>query len=422
MKTQNIRTTGMVFPDTSIIEMVFDPLKDKTGFVVFSGNRVTVCDKYEVSNKTYLPYGEANSLIKNKIVLLPSKATEYGTKEQLVAELVEYIHKYVDLDPVFEKLCAHYVLLSWVYDGFNQLPYIRKCGDFGTGKTRFLTVVGSVCYKPIFASGSSSTAALFHILDKFRGTLLLDEADFRYTDEKADLVKVLNNGFSKGYPVLRCAYNKNMEFDPVGYQVYGCKLVAARKHFDDPALESRFITEQRTLKPLREDVPTDLPEAFEDQAQQLRNKLLLFRLKSLGKVISRTRNQGLDGVEPRVNQIFSSLLNLAIDTRFERELISLAKQTNKQLLKDRALLIECHVLTSIHALIENQDKVSIGDITNRVQSDFGDFYQRKITAKWIGYVVSKILCLRTYKSGGRFYLSENQLHILEPLYERYGVG
>ena len=132
--------------------------------------------------------------------------------------------------------------MSWVFDGFNQLPYFRKVGDFGTGKTRFLTVIGSVCYKPIFASGSSSTAAIFHILDTFRGTLILDEADFRYSDEKADLTKVLNNGFTNGYPVLRCAFNKNKEFDPVGYQVYGCKILASRKHFDDPALESRFIT------------------------------------------------------------------------------------------------------------------------------------------------------------------------------------
>ena len=49
---------------------------------------------------------------------------------------------------------AHYVLLSWVYDVFNELPYLRFRGDFGTGKTRALIALGSICYKPFFASGS----------------------------------------------------------------------------------------------------------------------------------------------------------------------------------------------------------------------------------------------------------------------------
>ena len=89
-------------------------------------------------------------------------------------------------------MAAHYVLFSWVYDAFNEVPYIRFQGDYGTGKTRALLVVGSVCYKPFFASGASTVSPIFHILDAFRGTLILDEADFRFSDEKAEIVKVLN--------------------------------------------------------------------------------------------------------------------------------------------------------------------------------------------------------------------------------------
>ena len=87
--------------------------------------------------------------------------------------------------------------------------------------------------------------------------------------------------FTKGYPVLRCAYNKNKEFDPVGYQVFGCKVLASRKHFDDPALESRFITEKTSFKKLRDDVPNELPASFESESLELRNKLLRFRFDML---------------------------------------------------------------------------------------------------------------------------------------------
>ena len=54
--------------------------------------------------------------------------------------------------------------------------------------------MGSLCYKPIFASGASTVSPLFRILDSFRGTLIIDEDDFRFSDEKAEVVKILNNG------------------------------------------------------------------------------------------------------------------------------------------------------------------------------------------------------------------------------------
>jgi hypothetical protein len=33
-----------------------------------------------------------------------------------------------------------------------------------------------------------------HTLDAFRGTLIFDEADFRFSDERSEIVKILNNG------------------------------------------------------------------------------------------------------------------------------------------------------------------------------------------------------------------------------------
>lgn len=53
-------------------------------------------------------------------------------------------------------IAAHYVLLTWVYDAFSDLAYLRFRGDFGTGKTRALLTIGSLCYKPFFASGAST--------------------------------------------------------------------------------------------------------------------------------------------------------------------------------------------------------------------------------------------------------------------------
>jgi hypothetical protein len=42
---------------------------------------------------------------------------------------------------------------------------------------------------------------IFHTLDAFKGTLIIDEADFRFSDERAEIVKILNNGNVQGMPV-----------------------------------------------------------------------------------------------------------------------------------------------------------------------------------------------------------------------------
>jgi len=423
MTKEKIKTTGQMLPDGTIIEMVLNSEKNKTELIVKDGDKIVNCDKFQAGDKIYLPYGENNNLIKNNIILLPSKASEYESSKDLVSDIQKFINKYVDLDPLFEKLCSYYILLSWVYDGFNQLPYFRKSGDFGTGKTRFLTVIGSLCYKPIFASGSSSTAALFHILDTFRGTLVLDEADFRYSDEKAELTKVLNNGFTKGYPVLRCAFNKNKEFDPVGYQVYGCKILASRKHFSDPALESRFISEKPRFSIIRSDIPIELPELFNKETLALRNQLLTYRFNMLEPILKCRTNHVIEGAEPRINQIFSPLLQLINDDEDEliNDIKQLALEYSRQIQKGRSETIEFHVLSAIKFLSKNREKVTIGDITNYVMMQYSDFYDRKVTAKWIGYVVSKSLCIKTQKVGGFFSISPNQEKYLNTLYARYSV-
>jgi hypothetical protein len=42
-----------------------------------------------------------------------------------------------------------------------------------------------LCYKPMFVSGASSVRSIFRIIDAFRGTLILDESNFRASDERA---------------------------------------------------------------------------------------------------------------------------------------------------------------------------------------------------------------------------------------------
>lgn len=237
-------TVSVVLPNGSIAEMVLNPEENGTRFCVSKDGDVRYETSLVVNGQRLVPYSPRNNLLTNEVVLFPSEATEYDSEQQLVEQIRAFIHRYVDVSPLFEQIASYYVLFSWVYDGFNELPYLRVRGDAGSGKTRCLLCVGSLCYKPIFASGASTVSPLFRILDSMRGTLIVDEGDFRFSDEKAELVKILNNGNGRGFPVLRSESVSGKEFSPRAYSVFGPKLIGTRGYFQDRALESRCLTEE----------------------------------------------------------------------------------------------------------------------------------------------------------------------------------
>lgn len=411
-----------VLGDGSIVEMVHRADEHRTLFCIFKDGEARYEPNLLVKGERLVPYSPNNNLITNEVVLLPSEPEEYESEDQLIVEIQAFLHRYVDVSPLFEKTAAYYVLFTWVYDSFNELPYLRLRGDMGSGKTRFLLTAGSLCYKPIFASGASTVSPLFRILDSFRGTLIVDEGDFRFSDEKAEVVKILNNGNARGFPVLRSESVRGREFDPRAYSVFGPKLIATRGYFQDRALESRCLTEEMGGHRLREDIPINLTADWKVEARQLRNKLLTFRFRNFGR--RQVDPELVDrSIEPRLAQIFVPLLSVIEDAGAREALRELAHDYHRELVADRGMDMEAQVLEVIRDLLASSvdGRVSVKDIASWFADRHGEEYDKKVTAKWIGYVIRRKLQLKTQKSHGVFVLAPSEKPKLERLYEKYGV-
>src|SRR3989475_2579414 len=421
-KKQTARpTVSTVLPDGSLAEMVCQ--ENRTLFCVSKDGAFRYEPNLLVNGQRLVPYSQRNNLLTNEVVLFPSEPLEYDSEEKLVEDIRAFIHRYVDISPLFEQIASYYVLFTWVYDAFNELPYLRLRGDTGSGKTRFLLTVGSLCYKPIFASGASTVSPLFRILDSMRGTLIVDEGDFRFSDEKAELVKILNNGNGRGFPVLRSESVSGREFSPRAYTVFGPKLIATRGYFQDRALESRCLTEETGGRKLRDDIPINLTADYKREALELRNKLLMFRFRSFGK---RQIDPALvdRSIEPRLAQIFVPLLSVIEDGAAREALRQVAREYHKQLVADRGMDVEAQVLEIIQELqlINDGSGISIKEIASRFIEQHGEDFERRVTPHWIGRIVRRKLGLKTEKRHGSYGIAATEGFKLARLYEKYRVS
>ena len=329
-------------------------------------------------------------------VLLPTMPMEYGGEEQLLDDIRAHIHAHLDISEEMETFSAYYVLLTWLYDRFNSVPYLRAMGDTGSGKSRFLDTIGRICYKPMISSGAATAAPIFRLINRWKGTMVIDEGDFGKSDTHQDIIKIFNTGFERGRPVIRC--NKDDPNEVEFHEVYGPKVISTRYTFTDKALESRCLTE--IMKQTnRKDMPYVINDDFFKSEVELRNKLLMFRFRNWNKVDPK-KTIDVD-VEPRLRQAthsFAALLsgNEALEERFKMFIIGY----QNELIEERSTSWEGQIINAIKQLIEEDElmDVSAGLIRDKIKESGGE----EIGTRLIGKIMRSLgLETRNKKTEGR---------------------
>ncbi len=373
------------------------------------------------SSRTLHPIPATNNLLTHKVVLLPKSVGESCKTEALAAEIAEHLERYVALSDDFRIIASWYIILSWVYDRFPQIPYLRLRGDFGSGKTRGLTVIGALLYKPMFASGATTISPIFHTLDLFRGSLVFDEADFRFSDERAEITKILNSGTVAGFPVLRSVQQDSKVFDPKAFTVYGPKLVAMRHDFSDLALESRFLTEEMGVRPVPAHIPHQLPRAADAEAERLRSKLLRFRFDNFWKC-SPLETADAPGISPRGLQMLLPLLSLRPPHDVKQRLFRRVMHEEKDRgmvrgLAPAALLLQVAISA---ARKQNSSTIMLRDIVSDAALMHGDEFDRPVTARYAGSIMRTVLRFSLWKSNVYWVTLPPEVELRE-LCGRFGI-
>lgn len=416
MKDKEVQVTYYL-TDDFIIEIVFDYyLEPEIQFVVYDriSKEISYHPQLELSNGKILKPLYLD-VIKEGKLLLPTGADSYISEERLLEEIEAFVAYYLDLThPFYLKLVSHYILLTWVYDKLTVVPYLRALGDYGSGKTRFAQVIGSLCYKPLFLAGATSDAFIFRMIELFKGTMIINELERVNTDLQSQIVNILNNGYEKGMSVGKVEGDRNRV--PKTYDVFSPKVITSRAKFKDLALESRIITiPMRQTK--RRDIPTLLDTTFWQSAQDLRNKLLTYRFKNLFAVELENKEDKLWKVEPRLRQTLTPLLYVIQNNGVEAEFIKYAEEFQERIVADRSFEVESLVAEKLVALMEENNKVIVKEVTEAVNKELDQ--KEAVTSKKVGQII-RDFGFNTKRIQGVYHIQSSE-SALEYIKERYGL-
>lgn len=439
------RGVSYILDDGSLVEMLYDKKKHKSQLAIYKGGTVTLEEKVKIGDSMWFRPLKANQgILETGFLSLPSEVGKYQSNEELYLEVRAFIERYVKLTDAFLTVVAVYVFTTWVYDKFHTVPYLRVTGLWGTGKTRVLDVVGRLCYKAIFAGGSSSTSALFRTLNFTNGTLVFDEAELS-EKESTEMRQILRQGFSANSPVTRTERNNKGMFYTETFDVFGPKIMASQFKFNDAALESRCISEQ--MFPLKSGKPIELSLQFKQEALELRNKLLSFRFRNYAIVV--VDEETLNEVHlPRLKQTGLAVGSVAklFGRKALDDVISFLSDYEKVLHLEQADSVEHDILLCILNLmtekeIQKSGKIRIGsnlasafnflkyeDYSTRETKEYNSSTQgvlkfpgQRVSPKKIGGYVRK-LGLRVERDGGGFYIYVlTEYPKIQALARRYGL-
>lgn len=321
-------------------------------------------ESVEIEGMKYAPMIPTDTL-KNGGVLFPSAIGPLKSTGELVAIVENYIESvYLLPDHLSGKIMAYYALLTWLYDCFNTIPYLRAMGEAGSGKSELMRRLGMVCYRLMMANGAGTAASLFRSVERYRGTVFIDEADLQQSDTTNDIVKFLNLGAMRNNPIWRLeevtGEGGRKEYTEKTYTTFCPKLIAMRKDFKDDAVGSRSLTfmiePRETYELLDAGIPLEVNSEIRAKALALRNLLLRWRLEHWEPEIAVDPEFYEMDISSRLNQVTGPLMAVAKDDPVLRgEMRRFLREYYAELTLDKSMGVPARVIEAMWKIYKFPD-------------------------------------------------------------------
>jgi hypothetical protein len=288
-------------------------LVSKEGVISVEGSielENTLIKPLEVNSYLSKPYAFASEADLKSYI---DKAQQ-ESPETLYKKAKSICKKYIDSDDHQIFLIASDLIFTYYQDKLGLTHYLFFVGDNTSGKSNHLTVIHILAYRNLMSSDltPANVYQFFGGQEEGQGTLCIDEAD--HIDTNIDLMGILKNGYTTGFPVVRVDTSQGRKQDR--FFTFGFKAFAAER-LPDTLMAKGFNQRIVELACTYGNPPYDISEVLNpageqefqkliDELDDFRNTLLIHRLLHFHEKISNIQVN----LSARERQLFKPLIRV----------------------------------------------------------------------------------------------------------------
>lgn len=160
----------------------------------------------------------------------------------LFVRIKDFLKKFIVVLEDFYYVLVSYILMTYIYVLFQVIPYLWLNGERGTGKSTIMKLLNKLCFNPLYCS-NITPANIFRQIDNDGSTIILDEFEKMYGEDKQEIIKLLNQGFNKDAVVSRCVGQNNQVKK---FRSFSPKIMGGISNIDDVLFERciKYTTEK----------------------------------------------------------------------------------------------------------------------------------------------------------------------------------
>jgi len=379
-----ISTIGEELADGSVIELVKNDHTIQPNLLIWNGIDSLLAERLEHRGAVYVPREIDPTVVRG--LHLPSSASEYGTTAKLFSELEELISRATSLPEATVQRLTFFVIATWFADQLPQAPFLWIVAPPTASTESIRQLLPLVCRRVLWMSGLSLTI-LRSLPMELRPTIGVEA-----TVVTQSLLKAL------------CASNRRGSYIPSGKKILDvscAKIVIASQPLRDPAAAGFPL--EVTLTPSRTFGPSMSTAEAERVAHEFQGKLLMYRLRSLGKLVPPALD--LSEFTAPTQELATTLATCIVGgDKLRSQIVSLLKERDQEIQVDRTSILESIVIEGLLAACHRLKRrnVSVVELTQNVNTILrARGGSLEVSPEHVGWRLRALGLHTTFLTGGR---------------------
>ena len=409
MKTTDcdvVRTTGHLFPDGTIIELMRN---SNQGMVLlrWKDEKFEMADRVEFSGATYTAAPIAPSIL--RALRLPARIGPPETTDGLFGDLHAFFTgRSGQLDSCVTPL-VFAVFASWLSPVLPIAPIVSIFAPPGSPKTRVLKLLDMVCRRP-FCIVALTRSGMLHLPWSLGPTLLLNEPD-----PKSAMQTILRASSQRGMLV---AAGRGI------VDLFGPKIVVTSRPACEASLEGDVL--RVALTPVSGNLPPLEKPEEEQIAEEFQARLLGYFLRNFGSV--QVPDFDVSELALPVQGVAQALGSAVVGSKeLQARILPMLAVQDEEVRAARASSLDAVVLESILFFIHRGDWSKVR--TQNLAEKATEIYKGRgsdrtdVSAESVGWAVKRlgIPSGRINKAGNGVELTNELCRLVHRLAVSYGV-